>query len=670
MTNFGPTGELIYKRTYARTMPNGNKEDWEDTVKRVVEGNLNLVDSRYIDPGEREALIRMMLDFKIIPAGRHLWMSGIPGRQHLFNCHVSGWDEEDITKHFTFTLLRLAEGGGVGANYSNERLQNYSSLVNSHEVHIVCDPGHPDYEEMKANGVLSETYDSSWPGSVEVEDTREGWADALADLINAYYRATRNRNRVFDVSRVRWKGARLKSSGGHASGPEPLGIMLQEVSKILNSRVGSYLTGLDAMAIDHAIAKCVIAGGNRRSARMSIMHWEDPEIFSFISSKVDPEMHWSTNISVEIDDDFWAAVDDEDTHATDVLYEIVNGMLANGEPGFWNSSLSNVGEPNPIEATNPCGEIPLESWENCNLGHVNMAAFVEKEGFFYEEEVYKAHKLITRFLIRATYGDVNDSYQREVLDKNRRIGVGHLGVASMAAMGGEPYSALPETKFPRTLKRLQNAVNDEAARYAHQLRIPAPVKTTTVAPTGTVAKMPGVSEGIHPIFSKYFIRRIRFSMIDPDEFNAAMEYAEAGYTVEPCQYAANTLVVEIPTKDSLMEEVERRFGAEEAEKIVEGAGDLTLRDMMSVQAMYQDNWANNAVSYTANIDTNEITQADVTSLMKLYRRSLKGLTIFPNKSRPQSPYEEITKEEYDAHHVHDISDGIDENCASGACPVK
>src|SRR5690606_41290163 len=61
-------------------------------------------------------------DFKILPAGRHLWASGVPGRQYLFNCHVSGWNEQ-ITDHFQFTFLRLMEGGGVGANYSNRYLE-------------------------------------------------------------------------------------------------------------------------------------------------------------------------------------------------------------------------------------------------------------------------------------------------------------------------------------------------------------------------------------------------------------------------------------------------------------------------------------------------------------------------------------------------------------------
>src|SRR5690554_7171221 len=79
----------------------------------------------------------MMEEFQIIPAGRHLWASGVKGRQYLFNCHVSGWGENPWD-HFEFTFLRLMEGGGVGANYSNRFLKDYPIIESWNDVHIVC----------------------------------------------------------------------------------------------------------------------------------------------------------------------------------------------------------------------------------------------------------------------------------------------------------------------------------------------------------------------------------------------------------------------------------------------------------------------------------------------------------------------------------------------------
>ncbi|AGT11927.1 ribonucleotide reductase [Mycobacterium phage LittleCherry] len=690
---WGPTGELVYNRTYSRTKPDGSRESWPETVERVVDGNLALVDPRYHQEDEREELIRLMTEFKIIPGGRHLWASGVKNAQHLFNCWVAGWTHKP-SDHFQFTFMRLMEGGGVGANYSNKYLRNYPQVYQELEVHIVCDPEHPDYEAMKAAGVLSSEYDADWAGAFVIEDSREGWAAALVDLIDTFYTAVvLHKNRVYDVSRVRQAGAKLKTFGGTASGPLPLAEMLINVSRILNdagNKVGpsganfrsipsrGCLTGIGAMEIDHAIAQCVVAGGVRRSARMSMMHWNDFQIEEFINCKADSASHWTTNISVEVDDEFWKAVhhgpigiefSKYDT-ADRVLKALSEGAVHNGEPGMWDSSLSNVGEPNRVVCTNPCGEITLEPWEPCNLGHVNLAAFVKDNGRIDYIDLVRAHRLITRFLMRATFSPVADPKSREVLDRNRRIGVGHLGVASFLALRNQRYSEAPTNRnFKDMLRGLAKTVDEAAEDYAHQLRIPVPVKKRTVAPTGTIAKMPGVSEGIHPIFARYFNRRIRFSELDDDQFLTCSQYAADGFHVERDKYAANTWVVTIPTKDTLVQQVVDRYGRD-AEDVVESADELSLNEMLAFQAMYQMLWADNAVSFTANVDPDEYTPEDVSDQLKRFSGLIKGSTIFPEKSFEQAPYERITKAEYEAATAKSIADGVDEECASGACPIR
>lgn len=670
------TGRLVYDRTYSRTKPDGSKETWAETVERVVDGNLALVDSRHHEPTEREDLIRMIFQLKMIPAGRHLWASGVKGAQHLFNCWVSGWTPKP-SDHFEFTFMRLMEGGGVGANYSNKYLQDYPLIQHFLCVDIVCDPDHQDYHAMKDAGVLSDVYSSDWDGAFVIEDSRQGWAAALVDLIQTHYRKdTVHFNRVYDVSRVRPAGARLKTFGGTASGPLPLAKMLIDVCRIL-SDASQYvhmssgkLTGIEAMEIDHAIAQCVVAGGVRRSARMAMMHWDDPQIFDFIGIKERTGFHWTTNISVEVDAEFWAEVDRNGGHATAVLEAISKGMVHNGEPGFWDSSLSNVGEPNEVVCTNPCGEITLEPWEPCNLGHINLSAFVDYEGKVDYAGLYLAHKLMTRFLIRATFASVGDHKSREVLDRNRRVGVGHLGVASYLAMIGRKYSE-PGRYFEGHLQEWSDEVDRTAEEYAHQLRIPVPVKKRTVAPTGSIAKLAGVSEGIHPIFAKYFIRRIRFSKLDPDQAKTLEEMKDQGYHVEDDLQAANTAVVSIPTKDILLSQVEAINGdSVYADEIVESTDDLSLFDLLEMQSLYQKRWADNAVSFTANIDPDEYTATEVAEIIQGFGGQLKGATVFPEASIPQSPYERITKEEYEAATATQVADGVDEDCANGSCPVK
>ncbi|AHJ86415.1 ribonucleotide reductase [Mycobacterium phage 40AC] len=674
---WGPAGKLVFDRTYSRTKPDGSKESWPETVERVVAGNLALVPERYHLPDEREQLVRLISEFKLLPAGRHLWASGVRNAQHLFNCWVAGWTDTP-SDHFAFTFLRLMEGGGVGANYSNRFLAHLPKVKQELYVHIVCDPEHPDYEAMKAAGILSTEYDPDWVGAFEVEDSREGWAAALTDLIDTHYRdEVSHFQRVYDVSRVRPAGAKLKTFGGTASGPEPFAQMLIKVCEIFSELVHDqdYLDGISAMMVDHAIASCVVAGGVRRSARMSMMHWGDAQIGEFINIKATSGEHWTTNISVEVDDLFWDVVKHPERYtvgmrdqAQQVFELLAEGAVRNGEPGMWDSSLSNVGEPNEVVCTNPCGEITLQPWEPCNLGHINLAAFVTDAGKTDYLDLLRAHRLMTRFLIRATFSDVADPKSREVLDRNRRIGVGHLGVASYLALTGRKYSKAPgDKRFTAFLRELAAEVDSEAQRFSHELRIPVPVKKRTIAPTGTVAKLAGVSEGIHPIFSRYFIRRIRFNKLS--DAKALQELVDQGYEVEDDLFAPNTSVVSIPTKDTLVQAVVDRYG-KDAEEIVESADELTLNDLIAFQALYQTCWADNAVSFTANVDPAAYSAADVAATLEKFAGLIKGSTIFPEASFPQAPYERITKQQYESAAVQAVEDGVDENCANGACPIK
>ncbi|MFI1973764.1 hypothetical protein [Streptomyces wedmorensis] len=156
------------------------------------------------------------------------------------------------------------------------------------------------------------------------------------------------------------------------------------------------------------------------------------------------------------------------------------------------------------------------------------------------------------------------------------------------------------TRFRLLLGCLKRAVRQAARDYAFELRMPEPVKTTTVAPTGTIAKLPGVTEGTHPVYARTFLWRVRFSMTDPDQAAKVAAFEFEGYKVEPCVYdpSGNTMVVEFPTLDRLVAEVEARgYPAD----LVESADELSLNQMLAFQAMYQAEYADNAVSFTANV---------------------------------------------------------------------
>lgn len=683
--NFGPSGKVVFERSYSRTKPDGTKENWFETTDRVIKGNLGLV---YGTPdtwsvsvkNEYAALKQMMDDFRIIPGGRHLWASGVQGRQFLFNCHVSHWNE-NITDHFDFTFMRLMEGGGVGTNYSTKYIKRYTAPKRELKVHIVCDPNHPDYQKMVDSGIISTEFSHDWAGAFQVGDSREGWSRAMCDFIDTYFiDEVKHYDRVYNVTGVREEGRPLVSFGGTASGPLPFAVMMHEINEIVNKRAstGEQLNPIDMMEIDHSMACCVVSGGNRRSARMAMVAWDDPYIFDFINCKQNTGKHWTTNISVVIDDEFIRLNKKvtRDYHplerqAKTVYRAAVTGMMENGEPGFWNHTLSNHGEIAEVVCTNPCGEIPLQEWEACILGHVNMDAFAPTVGngsFWDVEGMILAHQLMTRFLIRASFGDKADSKQQDMVNKFRRIGVGHFGVQGFLNKLGVKYSDAPKAEFyPGLLRKLYETVKTESMEYAFQLRIAAPIKNTTMAPTGSIAKLVGATEGAQAIYAKYFERRIQFSDINhPDEI---VKFRNEGYLVEPSVYSANTTVVMFPTKEKLVEEVEALgFNADE---VVESQDELSLEDMLAFQEMYQTNYVDNAVSYTVNIPEGRYSVDEVMATIKPYLPNLKGTTIMVDGTRPQAPYTRLTKDEYLAlTGPKSVEDSTDEECATGACPIR
>lgn len=668
--SWGPIGEQVFKRTYARDIEElGRKETWAETVVRVVDGNLALVDGRHIEPNEREKLIDLLMTFGALPAGRHLSSSGVKGRQFLFNCHGSGWDKNEPDAHFTFAFDELMQGGGVGANYSDRYLEALPAFARDVEVHVTCRKDHPDYHLFK--DLLSLPKSVTDPDGYEIDpnllyavlpDTREGWVDSLGHSLKAAWGVTDYHTVVIDVSALRKKGTKLKTGGGVSPGPEPLVIMLSKLSKLLKNCKGKKVDTFLAMEIDHRVAECVVAGGKRRSSRMSVKSWRDPDIFRFIKYKSTEGDNWTTNISVEIDDDFIKAFEAGDDRAHKVLEAIVAGKRLNGEPGIWNRSLSMQGEREPEEmyCPNPCGEIGLYMWENCNLGHINLQAFAGKP----LHRAVEAFRLMSRWLIRATYGDIPQPRQRAIVDQNRRIGVGFFGFHGWLALSGIKYSDCWKDEYVQlALRKFREAVDAEAVKYANEIGIPVPVKTTTVAPTGTVALLPGVTTGLQPIFAPWFKRRVRYA--DTDE-QLAVEIAK-GYTHYPDPDALNTEIVEYWCEDGLVGIVRGR-GLDPAE-LLESQDDIPFTDYLEVQALVQDVYANNAISFTINIPEHRMpNEAEmVTALSKVLYR-LKGTTVFPDKSRKNAPYERLTKEEFENYSGPKELSQVEDEC-KGGCPT-
>ena len=574
------------------------------------------------------------------------------------NCHTAGWTD-NLAEHYTFTFDELMKGGGVGANYSNKYIKKYGAVKNKTSIHFVCNPDHPDYAKFASK--LSDEFHYTWAGCSRIEDSREGWVKALNAVITQAIFG-QNFALIFDVSNIRPYGAPIRGFGGTASGPYSLIDMLDKIASLLNSRVGEKLASLDHMLMDHYIAECVVAGNVRRSARMAMKHWKDEDIFSFIHCKEDAARlaHFTTNISVEIDNAFFRAYHRGDEWAKKVYKECIDGLSASGEPGFWNSSLSQVGEVDEVYCTNPCGEISMMPWENCNLGHVNLDAFYNDA-----EGAKNAFRLMARFLIRATFGDISNSLQREVVSRNRRIGVGFFGYQGWVCKQGIRYSESHRDYGIRaTLHSFFQEIKKEAQEYSHLLRIPCPIKNTTIAPTGTIAKLPGKGEGAQSLFAKYFIRNVRFANNDPK----LIEFKAKGFDMEPCVYTPDTTVVSLWCKVRLVDEMEM-LGMDPS--IVEGQEDVDIEDALALQAMLQREFVDNSISFTVNLPDKGIAKKKLYHTIIRFLPELKGTTVIRGAGdRPQPPYTAISKEQFDNYTGPRMTSQGEMECKGNICPIK
>ena len=661
---WGPIGKQVYQRTYSHDYSDGGKESWPETVVRAVDGNLGLVSPRFHEEGEREKLIELMMNFSLIPGGRHIYASGLKGRQYLSNCHVSGYDKNDPTRHFTFLFDQLMMGGGVGANYSNRYLDTLPPVSNSIDLHIVCRSDHPDITEFQ--DLLSQHKSSVWEAeSFVVEDSREGWTRALGHMLSEVFSGSSGESSVIiDVSNVRRRGSPLVTSGGIACGPGPLVQMLTNVCKVINGCVGTFLRSLDVMSIDHYLADCVVAGGKRRSSRMSVKNWADHDIFEFINCKRVDGSHWTTNISVEVDDAFFKAYESNEKQAHDVARQVTLGMRLNGEPGYWNRSLSMVGESEngDVYSPNPCGEIALNPWENCNLGSINMGAFTNRRS----SEMKEAMRLLTRWLIRATNGDMPHPEQKDVVEKNRRIGAGLMGFHEYVAMRGIKYSKVADSiEIRALLNDLKTVSVSESKSYSRQLGIPEPVKHTCIAPTGTTALLPGTTSAIQCMMAPWFKRLVRYSSDDPE---LKVKKSE-GYESFVDEDSKNTEYIVYWCEDPLVAKV--RAAGMEPKEILEGQSEIGFEASLKVQAMVQECFADNAISFTINLEPESMpTEEEMEHALISNLKRLKGTTVFPNKSRRNNPIQPVTKAQFDSYSGPKEIAQIEDECKGGACPVK
>ena len=318
-------------------------------------------------------------------------------------------------------------------------------------------------------------------------DSREGWSELMH---NASMALMTGAGIGVDYTEIRAEGKPVRKTGGFATGPLALMQMVNEAGR------------------------GIMQGGSRRSAIWAWLNWKHPDCHKFIQAKNwIPEVRElklkdfnfpatldGTNISVQLDDEFFKAYNDEKhsqhTLAHGIYWAVVERMLKTGEPGFSVDTSKNAKE----TLRNACTEVcSTDDSDICNLGSINLARIETLDQF---KEVLEC---ATAFLLAGTvYSDVPYSKVDMMRTKNRRLGLGLMGVHEWLLLRGKPYGKDDELG---TYLEAYATSTEIAKKYADEWELSAPIKTRAIAPTGTIGIVAETTTGIEPIFCAAYKRR-------------------------------------------------------------------------------------------------------------------------------------------------------------------
>jgi ribonucleoside-diphosphate reductase alpha chain len=452
----------------------------------------------------------------------------------------------------------------------------------------------------------------------------------------------------FGFSRLRPRGDVVRSTMGVASGP------------------------ISFMEVYDASTEAVKQGGTRRGANMGILRVDHPDILEFIDCKADKKRTTNFNISVAITDVFMDSVKQGDAYdlksprtgepvgqldAREVFGRIVHGAWRNGEPGVYFVDEANRYNPVPrlgsYEATNPCGEQPLLPYDVCNLGSVNVGAFVE-DGRIDWEALGETVSTATHFLDNVIDANQYPLPQIDDLSERiRRVGLGVMGWADMLVQLDEPYGSKRSIELGRELMRFvdeeskseserlaktrgtfaewersiwgpdESCARDERGDRIRPLRPLRNCNVTTVAPTGTISIIAGCSSGIEPHFAVAFMRNQAGTLmpdVNPDFVERARQ--EGWHSDELMRRIADQGHIhfdEVPSK---------------VQEIFVTAHDVTPEQHIRMQGAFQAH-TDSAISKTCNFPESA-NEDDVRAIYELaHELKCKGVTVYRDGSRDQ-----------------------------------
>jgi ribonucleoside-diphosphate reductase alpha chain len=443
----------------------------------------------------------------------------------------------------------------------------------------------------------------------------------------------------FDFSAIRPAGSIVQSTQGVASG------------------VISFMRVFD-VTVD-----TIRQGGKRRGAALATVVIDHPEIMQFIECKKDNAFS-NFNISVAITDSFIKSLENEESYdlidprtkqpigkleAKMVWDKIVENAWKNGDPGIIFIDEINKHNPipgKPIKATNPCGEQPLNDYESCNLGSINLSKYFSKRSdtMLTEKELAKDINTAVRFLDNViTMNKLPIPQIKEASDSTRKVGLGIMGWADLLSMAGVPYDSGHALRLARKVMKF---IKDCALEATHELakeRGPFPdfpnsiykdeeprrnATLITIAPTGTLSILADCSSGIEPNFSLAFTKTV----MGGKKLNYVNKYLEE--RLKEKDLYNNKLIQRISDNGGSLKGIDEI--PNDIKKIFTTAQEISLEYHIKMQSSFQKHVCN-AVSKTINLPK-EATKEDVDKAYRLaFEEGLKGITVYRDGSKESQP---------------------------------
>lgn len=629
-----PYRNFIHVSRYSRWLEDkGRRETWVETVDRYMDFmKSHLVKNYgYSETDIKFAQVRdAILNHRVMPSMRAMMTAGPALERDNIAAYNCSFIAVDSLRAFDEAMYVLMNGTGVG--FSVE--QKYVA-----QLPVIADEFYP-----------TDT-------TIVVGDSKLAWAKAYKELIGLL---VTGQIPQWDMTQVRPAGARLKTFGGRASGPEPLNDLFIFTVEQFRNASGRRLKPIEAHDLMCKIGEVVVVGGVRRSALISLSNLDDFEMAKAKSGQwweQEPQRALANN----------SAVYNMKPNTAQFLREWRNLYESkSGERGIYNmdSVRKHIDkferrDSSKVMGTNPCGEILLRANQFCNLTEVVIDAEDTKESL--AEKIRIASILGTWQSTLTNFKYIRKSW-KDNSEEERLLGVSLTGI-----FGNKLTGKIHKDLGPMLAELREFAVSVNAEE-ADKLGIERSTAVTTVKPSGTVSQLTGVSSGIHPWYSEYYIRSVRADNKDP----LTQFLKDFGVPNEPdVMKPEATTVFYFPIK---------------APKNAVVTKDLSAIDHLEVWKVYRENWTEHNPSVTVNIHENE--WLDVGAWVFNNFDSIGGVSFLPasEHSYKQAPYQEISKEEYEEmlakmptripweslplYELEDTTTGSqDLACVAGACDV-